>query len=148
MKRVSFLPVIMTDYNDEERKALWQTAQKYIKNGKWTGAKSGNRPKIGMVTESSRLSAAAGVRKYQKNNSGAICKTPQVQVCVSQLVLVSHGFFPSEDDEASHICHEPTCVDVDHLVWERGDFNRRRKKCFKLRRCVCEQARKCLFDQH
>lgn len=148
-RRHTFLPVLMTAYTHEERQALITRCKKWIgADGQWLGAWSGDRAKINMVTQQSRADAHTGRRKMQKYTTGKHNKNPTVQVCVTQVVLVAAGFYPQEDDEASHLCHDPRCILLEHLLWERGDFNRRRKTCAKLGECVCRQERKCLLDAH
>lgn len=153
MKRVSemkFIPVIMTEFTDKERAKLIKRHKKYINSkGEWIGSFSGGRPKINMVTKKSKEDGASGKRKMQVySTTGVMNKAPQVQVCVSQVVLIAAGFFPEEDEEASHLCHNGACIRLEHLVWERGDYNRRRKICAKLGECVCRQERKCIFGAH
>lgn len=36
---------------------------------------------------------------------------------------------PKEDEEASHLCNNATCVQPNHLVFEAGDYNKSRIYC-------------------
>jgi len=36
---------------------------------------------------------------------------------------------PKADEEASHLCHNPACVNPDHLVLENGEVNKSRGCC-------------------
>lgn len=71
----------------------------------------------------------------------------------SQIMLACNGFaakLPS--DEASHLCDNPACVRVEHLVWENHAQNDARKNCKGSIRClectslvlVCDHSPRCI----
>lgn len=52
------------------------------------------------------------------------------------------------DLECSHLCHEPTCVNVKHLVMEAGAINKSRKVCHYLSQCVGHHGHlPCIFPE-
>ena len=59
-------------------------------------------------------------------------------------VLLWLGKHPqNEDDEASHVCGNPRCVNYAHLVWERHAVNHEREGCHKYGE-VCKHVPRCL----
>lgn len=141
-EEVQFLPSIVTMTNEKEREHLMRIVAKHTHNGIWTGAKINNRPVLGMATERGNYEAAQGIRKKPKNGK------PILTFYASQVVLLRNGQWPQEDDEASHLCHKNDCVNPDHLIWERGDYNRRRLKCIWHKHCVCRLTPPCMFNVH
>jgi len=58
----------------------------------------------------------------------------------AQIVLAYEGFFAeNKTDDASHLCDNPSCVRVDHLVWESHAKNEARKRCPVFHVCECCQ---------
>lgn len=49
----------------------------------------------------------------------------------------------NEDDEASHICGNPRCVNPQHLLWERHAINHERDACHRYGN-GCRHAPQCL----
>lgn len=134
-----FLPVIMTHCTHEERQAAIKASKKFVENGVWIGGKGGRVSGKG-ARPCFKFPTAAAKRK----NVGR----GRLSLSVSHLVLIEEGKYPQEDEQASHLCHDPSCIDPNHLVWERGDFNLRRKRCFARKKCICRQPKKCIFDAH
>lgn len=51
---------------------------------------------------------------------------------------VAHGPFLAADGlDVSHLCHNPLCVNPEHLVRESKEANQRRKGCPGTIRCPC-----------
>lgn len=138
-----FVPNVVRLTTQEERGALIQKVADRFKNGTWCGAHINGRPALCMRTAQGDAETRAGMRKRQGN--GAM---PGITFYASHVVLLASGQYPGEDDEASHLCHNPGCLLPWHLVWERGDFNRRRKYCARMGRCVCKLLPPCLLHAH
>lgn len=48
----------------------------------------------------------------------------------TSIVLHGNGHYPQHEwDEASHLCGEPRCINIDHLRWEPLHINASRKYC-------------------
>lgn len=104
------------------------------------------RPAVALRTLDAHDSAKRGKRKMHRMGSKEY--PPVACFPVAHVVLISVGRFPQEDEEASHLCHSPTCINPAHLVWERGDFNRRRRHCVREGECVCGLLPRCLLKAH
>ena len=132
-----FLPAIMTLCNDAERKKLVSKMKKRYKNGKWTGSvlvKTNNtRGVFVMRTEE------ATARGFQRGVATFFA---------AHIMLISHGKYPQEDEQASHLCHEPSCLNIDHLIWADAGKNLRRIRCRKFHECCCRLEPQCLFNAH
>lgn len=149
------LPQIMTMCTPSERAILFERAKTKIVNGVWT-AKYKKRPSLGMTTKKCKSDSMAGTRKMvignanRKKNSGL----RPLGVCIpaSHIILVGNGFFPRIGrDDASHICHKATCIEIEHLVWESSDDNKRRERlCNKpnIQKCNCGLNPPCNFEAH
>jgi hypothetical protein len=122
-----FLPAIITHFNEEERQRLWQRVKKHTVNGKFVGRCVQGRPTVRMVSRRKKR----GERR--------------VAVHAAHVVLVIHGYMPQEDEHASHLCHNPACINVKHLVWESPGHNMRRMRCKLAGKCVCKLTPKCLM---
>ena len=136
MEGDKFLPNIMLLCDETERNNLVKHSKKFIKDNRWIGGLSGNcknRPTLKYPTREAKR------RKLGKNRSSFL---------VSHIILIEHGQYPEEDDTASHLCHNACCIDINHLIWERGDFNQRRKRCQKLKKCICRLEKKCIINAH
>ena len=144
-----FLPNIIRMCTEEERRKLIATMDRFIKDGKWTGAKgSQNRAVICMRTKRGNEEADAGMRKKRKPKDQRRLVHPQITFQVPQIVLIKAGYYPMEDEEASHLCHNTECILLEHLVWERGDYNRRRKFCVRAKKCICRLTPPCMLNVH
>lgn len=145
-----FLPNIIRMCDDEERRKLVTRVKKKIVKGKWTGGK--DKRGYGLVTmrtkkgdEEARAGKRAMKKIYAKN---PVPSLPDVTFKVHQIVLMAEGRLPSVGDECSHLCNQPSCIDPSHLVWERGDHNRRRKICNREGECVCLLTPQCMLSAH
>ncbi len=50
----------------------------------------------------------------------------------------SHGpFDPSDGKDVSHLCHNPLCINPEHLIREDSLTNQRRKGCIRTVTCPC-----------
>lgn len=68
----------------------------------------------------------------------------------AHIVLCSNGFFPPDvHHECSHLCHNPWCICLEHLVWEPKAVNNSRVKCVTVGRCLGghDNYPDCLFCQ-
>jgi hypothetical protein len=63
----------------------------------------------------------------------------------SHAILVAAKKMPKYGDEASHICHKSTCLDIMHLVWENAKRNRLRNICKQNHVCTCKLQPSCIF---
>lgn len=144
--RELFLPNIMTMYDKEEREALFTIVRKKIVAGKWKGNQKG-RPTVQLTTKRAIQERKNGERAHSSKliNGRLYYQEPQAIVAVTHAVLVMHGHFPQEDDQASHLCHNGTCVRVEHLVWESANANTRRLRCQRNGKCECRLTPKCLM---
>ena len=141
-----FLPNIMTKYTPDERQLLIERVKQKIVNNKWTG-KQKTRPTIQLTTTKTREQFAFGTRKQSTRIIKGVTYTqqPQSGVPVAHIVLLMNGFYPTEDDQASHLCHNAFCVKADHLLWERADKNMRRLRCQRQKVCNCRLQPACLM---
>lgn len=122
----------MTLCDNAERRKLARKTKRFIKDGKWVGAML-HRGAYKMQTKEAR-------RRGMTRNRGTFL--------VAHIVLVANGLLPREDDQASHLCHTASCILVEHLVWERGDYNTRRVRCAKYGECCCRLSPRCIFGAH
>jgi hypothetical protein len=147
-----FLPAIMTDCDPSERDHLVKHHKMYVRDGKWIGAFNNNkRAVMSLTTKKSKADGKQGKKKEIARNTkkGSFKKqAPTVTVYVAQVVLLADDRFPREDEEASHLCHYASCIRAEHLIWERGDFNRRRKRCHRAGECVCRLEPPCMIGAH
>lgn len=143
-----FLPNIMTKFTDEEREVLFKNVRGKITNGKWTANHtSKSRPHVSLTTAKTREEARAGTRKRTAScrRGNWTYAEPTSLVLAAHAVLVMNGHFPREDDQASHLCHNPWCVRLEHLIWENAGYNMRRKRCQARNKCVCRLNPPCLM---
>ena len=145
-----FLPNIMRMCDDEERAKLILSVNKRMVGKKWIGAKDAQGYAVtNMTTKRGRAEADAGKRAMKRIQPGETkAHYPTIGFKVAHILLIADHRFPQPDDEGSHLCHHTECCDVDHLVWERGDFNRRRKHCQREGECVCGLVPKCMLGVH
>ena len=55
----------------------------------------------------------------------------------THVILLYHGFVPGDRDNASHLCHNHACINIDHLVFEHELLNFARRKCAQSGECCC-----------
>ena len=95
--------------------------------GKWQGAYLSPKIKRGIV----RIRTEGG----------------DVTVLAYHAVLLRHGCYPQGDKRVcSHICHNPQCVDIEHLRWSDANENSKREQCRNNNICDCELSPPCRFD--
>ncbi len=128
-----FLPNIMVLASTEERAKLVREVQRFIVDGHWQGGKAGNKGDRAVYKMQTK---EAKRRKLPKNRAS---------FQVSHIMLIGDRRFPEEDQTASHLCHQASCIRADHLIWESSDANQRRKRCAKLKKCCCKLAIKCIL---
>lgn len=148
-------PLILRAATPEERQKLFTSVMKKINaEGKWVGAESGSnghkRPQVGMATKRAREQQANGDRpKHIRKSRKTSVYQPTVPFPATHVVLVGNGFYPEEGDVGSHICHDASCVNVKHLVWETSNRNNRRENlCNKKEVCRCGLVPPCDFTLH
>ncbi len=74
--------------------------------------------------------------KYDKEDNPSILRTDGFSV--GAVVLASEGIFATDPkDSISHLCDNPKCVRVDHLIWESIAKNNGRKGCPGWVKCNC-----------
>jgi hypothetical protein len=131
------LPAIITKLNDEDRKKCFNNIKRKIWENRWIGG-----------LEKIRKDGSGGRPVYRYSNR-AVTKT-MVRVNPAHVVLVKQGLLPTEDrNVASHLCHDPICLDPNHLEWSpSSDNNRRERKCRLVGSCNCGLPQKCLFNKH
>lgn len=149
------LPNIMTMATPRERQKIIKSVMEKIKEGKWCGAwikghGKQKRPGYAMWTERANEEVAAGTRKSKYTKSAKKKHTGYVSFLPYHCVLLHHGFYPTEQKSVcSHICHDPSCVRIDHIMWSSHDDNYRRERlCNKEKRCVCGLDPPCDFTLH
>jgi len=111
-------------------------------NGVWTAAISGSRGSYPNIlrrgAEHARAEVASGERK-----------TNAVMYTCSHIVLVANGRVPRAIGlQASHLCHETKCLNIDHLVWEYRYDNLRRNRCIGESACICGLQPPCVPTAH
>lgn len=63
---------------------------------------------------------------------------PSTTFMQGAVVLAYHGEFAADAKmHCSHLCHNPACIRVDHLTWESGPSNEKRKNCAGFVACDC-----------
>jgi len=64
----------------------------------------------------------------------------QVPLTLNKLVVIKkYGRIPRKGEDASHLCHEPKCLNEEHIVLEDASTNQRRKGCLGYMLCpVCK----------
>jgi hypothetical protein len=84
----------------------------------------------------------------EEHQSGSRKSNAVVYTC-SHIVLVHSGRKPQNyGDHASHLCHNPKCLNPEHLIWEPRHKNEKRNRCQNLLSCVCSQEPNCLPNSH
>lgn len=143
------LPVVMTECTPAERQRAISSMEKKL-GGKteWSGYTVEGRPAVALVTAKSTADGVAGLKKRQKRRGSTALANPTITILCSHLVLIRDGAYPREGYDASHLCHTGKCLNRDHLIWERADLNKRRKKCARWGRCVCCLDPPCIFGAH
>lgn len=152
------LPVIMTMCTPKERQKVILAVQKRIgKNGEWTGFKCKGygkqwRATYDMHTQRSNEQARANKRAIKRRHTLGKRANPRgmVRFIATHALLLASGSYPTEErNVASHLCHLPSCVMTDHLIWENAGHNARRERlCVKYGECICRLTPKCLLNIH
>ena len=142
---------ILSMCEPDERETLFRRALAKINpDGEWTGGMTGStglRPAMNMSTRRAKKEREDGLRptKVRSGRKKSIMQ-PLVGIPTTHILLVGYGFYPRKCDEASHLCHKSTCVDIDHLFWESTTKNRLREKmCRRRGVCVCGLEPVCIF---
>lgn len=148
-------PLIMRVAYPDEREKLFESAKKKVNaQGDWVGAQSGSvghrRPQVGMATRRAKEQQKEGKRpRHIRRNRVTSAYQPTVPFPATHCILVGHGYLPQEGDVGSHLCHNPLCVNIEHLVWESASRNNRREYlCNKKKRCSCGLQPPCDFTLH
>lgn len=47
--------------------------------------------------------------------------------------------------DVSHLCHQKSCINTDHLVWESHSANKSRDTCFSRGCCTLEHSPSCIL---
>lgn len=62
----------------------------------------------------------------------------ETQFAQTAIVLAHHSKFPTHSEqECSHLCHNPLCINHEHIVWEFHKENMDRERCRYTRRLTC-----------
>lgn len=72
-------------------------------------------------------------RKWRHNNAIVVASYQRTHV----MLALHNRMPPTSEHEVSHRCHNPACVNVDHLVWELHPENVAREGCRNLRKVEC-----------
>ncbi len=67
---------------------------------------------------------------------------------VHRLAYLAHNRIVNlpPDQEISHLCHQPRCVSINHLVAEPQDVNKQRAMCLDRKKCLELHVPFCIFD--
>ena len=107
-----------------------RSVNRKIYEGKWKGAYLTPKHNRGIVKIRTKMSGDA-----------------QVTIMAYHAVLISHGHYPTNQRRVcSHLCHNPLCVNVDHLQWSDANDNMLREYCRSNKVCSCGLKRRCRFD--
>lgn len=67
---------------------------------------------------------------------------PDTRFAAGAVMLVYHGHMPPEPtSDCSHLCGNPSCVRLEHLVWESRAANLARIACTGTICCTCNNSR-------
>lgn len=150
----SAYPLILRIATPAEREKMYQSCLKKIVNGKWVGGMYGSaghkRPTVGCATLRAREQQDTGLRpKHVRSNRKTSIQMPTINFPATHVLLVANGFYPREGEVGSHLCHQSTCVQIDHVIWESSDRNNRRENlCNKKKECRCGLQPPCDFTLH
>lgn len=116
-------------------------AQRLDSGGLWTKSVTrGGYPVLCRQTQHSRAERFSPLHRRTHHCCTYLC---------SHVVLVAAGFKPLNTGlQASHLCHTPRCCLVDHLVWEYGSVNLKRRYCTDKPACVCGSYPPCIPTAH
>lgn len=154
------LPNIMTMCTPAERAVLVSRANEKLTAdhqwlGSWTGKPTrdkpkGARPSLQMVTDFGREQNRNGSKRRKRVHASGNSGTNATTFPVSHVLLIGDGRYPTEErNYASHICHQGTCLILDHIIWEGAGANLRRERlCRANDRCLCGLQPPCNFELH
>ena len=81
-------------------------------------------------------------RLYWFIESGCYLKVSSV----SHFLSNPHAHRVDPTHEYSHLCHQTSCVNHEHIIRESHKDNMNRRKCKKAKQCLCDGNRTpCLF---
>lgn len=79
-------------------------------------------------------------REYRYGLFSQPTDKPKYTPCwpATHVVLAKAGDMPpTSEHEASHLCHNPKCVKLEHLLWESHEDNMARNMCIATREIAC-----------
>lgn len=136
------LPVLITMCTPAERQLIFERVRNKIKDGKWQSAENvkSARGYISFVSQRVIEQTERGERRKQRDGKRGIL------ILAYHAVLCMNGYYPTErKNVASHLCHNPRCVNIEHLEWSTAYDNRKREMCRRDKRCSCKLPKECIF---
>ena len=112
----------ITKLTDQQRV---ETHKRMMSNAKTTGPK--NCKVVNLTPTKEKGYAQAFVKG----------STTKVLAHVLSFWISKGSFDPTDGKDISHLCHNPLCVNPDHLVREDKEINQRRKGCVGTVTCPC-----------
>ena len=101
---------------------------------------TGGRPQVSTSKKTLKLLGLPMDTYYQKT------------LQASHVVLLYHDkpfpVFQRRFYQASHLCGNKACINVDHLIWERYDYNVSREMCHVHKEPKCEHSPPCITSHN
>jgi len=87
--------------------------------------------------ESKGTSRPRGVQLESKKRTGLFYQDKTTFELVHLILMKAGRFPPTSEHEVSHLCHNPHCIALNHLVWELHPANVDRDTCRYTRQIEC-----------